>query len=115
MSTNRSDPHALEAFLVNLKGTVVVGLITRKRRLKANDGSPCPVVLSLQGARDGALGGDSPTLETEAGLSVLCIISGDIKSAWCQTLLLYLAGIYFSSMVFYFSRSFASQVSATPV
>lgn len=77
MSTNRSDPHALEAFLVNMKRTVIVGFITRERRLNANDGSPCPVVLSLQGARDGALDGDSPTLETEAGLSVLCIISGN--------------------------------------
>lgn len=75
MSTNRSDPRALEAFLVNLKGTVIVGLITRERRLKANDGSPCPVVLSLQSAR--VPSGDSSTLETEAGLSVLCIIAGN--------------------------------------
>lgn len=60
MSTNRSDPHALEAFLVNMKRTVIVGFITRERRLNANDGSPCPVVLSLQGARDGALGATAP-------------------------------------------------------
>lgn len=90
---------------MNLKGTVIVGLITREKRLKANDGSPCPVVLSLQGARDGAPSGDSSTLETEAGLSVLRIIAGNINSAWCQTSLLYLVGIhYFSSIVFYFSR-----------
>lgn len=88
---------------MNLKGTVIVGLVTREKRLKANDGSPCPVVLSLQGAR--VPSGDSSTLETEAGLSVLRIIAGNINSAWCQTSLLYLVGIYyFSSMVFYFSR-----------
>lgn len=86
---------------MNLKGTVIVGLITRERRLKANDGSPCPVVLSLQGARDGAPSGESPTLETEAGLSVLCVITGNIDSARCQTSLLYLAGIYLSNILFF--------------